>query len=188
MNRSLNLMSERARMRECLRTRLRLWMQIWAVAFALLAIIGALTWWPAYRAGQHRASLEAEYEPIRLMKAENKSIANQIHTLQEQEKFVLELSENFPMVTLLGIIGKSVSNSQGQVFVDELAYQVGNSDNGAPETTLSIEGLSINREAVSYLTSSLQAAIPFASVKLESIDTSQVNQQTVQTFTIECTF
>ncbi|MCG8450840.1 MAG: hypothetical protein MI725_14830 [Pirellulales bacterium] len=188
MKNHLNLMSEQARIRECLRNRWRQWKCFWAVTLAVLGVVGVVTWWPAYRESRHRASLEEQYEPVRLMKAENQSLKQQIQQLRDQEKFVLELSDGFPLVTLLGIVGQTVDKSQGQVFVEELAFEAGDSAGDEPMASLSLVGLGVNRSAVTRLTDSLQTAIPFASVQLQSQSPTQVNQQSMHKFSIQCFF
>ena len=191
MTKHLNLMSEQARVRECVQTRLRQWSRL---ALALLALFGLallLTWWPTHRESQHRARMEAQYEPIRLMKAGNKSLQNQIAQLREEEQFLLGLSDNFPTVNLLGLVGQAISTSRGETFLDGLTFHLENTTmfpQNDSAATLTLDGLGTDRDVIGRLTTSLQQTIPFASIQLESINATEVNEQSMHNFTIECSF
>ena len=80
MKSHLNLMSSQARMKETVRTRLRQWSWAGLVMFVALVVFGLFTWWPVHLESQRCANLEAEFEPIRLMKSENKWFKEQART------------------------------------------------------------------------------------------------------------
>ncbi|MCH2114017.1 MAG: hypothetical protein MK171_03775 [Pirellulales bacterium] len=183
-------MSEQARVRECVRTRLRQWSYSMVAVFSVLGVAGLLTWWPAYRESQHRMRLEAQYEPICLMKAENESLKKKIQQLHQDEKFILELSDKFPTLTMLGCVSRSVGNTGGQVFVEELAFEMQRRQANSQDSlaTLTLEGLGVDRDAILQLTDLLQEAVPFASVQLEGASATEVNKHPMHTFTIECSF
>jgi hypothetical protein len=191
VKRHLNLMSEHARVRECLRRRLRQWSRVGAAVLALLGVAFLLSWWPTHRESQHRARMEAQYEPILLMKAENKSLQVEIKQLREQETFLLELSDSFPMVNLLGLIGQACGQSQGQAFVKEFSFQrevSANISQNSSQASLLLEGLGLDRNAGTCLADSLQQVLPFASIQLEAASATQVNEQPMHAFSMQCSF
>ena len=191
MKRHLNLMSEHARVRECLRRRLRQWSRVGAAVLALLGVAFLLSWWPTHRESQHRARMEAQYEPILLMKAENKSLQVEIKQLREQETFLLELSDSFPMVNLLGLIGQACGQSQGQAFVKEFSFQrevSADITQNSSQASLLLEGLGLDRDAGTRLADSLQQVLPFASIQLEAASATLVNEQPMHAFSVQCSF
>ena len=191
MKRHLNLMSEHARVRECVRRRLRQWSRVGAAVLALLGVAFLLSWWPTYRESQHLARMEAQYEPVRLIKAENKSLQVEIKQLREEEKFLLELSDSFPMVNLLGLIGQAFGQSQGQAFVKEFSFQrevSANISQNSSHASLLLESLGLDREAGTRLADSLQQVLPFASIQLEAASATQVNEQPMYAFSMQCSF
>jgi len=191
LKRHLNLMSQQARVRECVRTRWRHWSRAWAGIGAVLGVAALLTWWPAHRASQHRLGLESQYETIRLMKAQNKSLRRQIERLHAQEKLVLELADSIPMIAVLGSVGQAVGDTNGKVFVEELAFEMEPRTNvpaGSSVALLDLEGLGTDPNDAETFVDSLQAAIPFASVHLEATRAAKVNRQPMHAFTIRCSF
>lgn len=191
MKNHLNLMSENARMRESVRSHIRLWVRIWMVSFLALGIAGFVIWWPAHKASSFRAQLEAEYEPIRLMKAENKSLQQKIESLNQQEDHILSLTDQFPTITLLGLLGEAVDATEKKVFLNEVDFELGDPNQATSEkqiTSLLLEGFSLQRSAITKLTDSLQANLPFANIQLQSATDIRVNEQPMLAFTIECTF
>jgi len=69
MSNTINLMSSRARVRECSRTCVRQWSRILAAVAGLLVLHATVTWWPVHMNSQQRVVLEAQYNPLRQMKA-----------------------------------------------------------------------------------------------------------------------
>ena len=188
MKRHLNLMSSQAIFRETVRTRLRQWTWAGAIVTFAFVVLGLFMWWPVHLESQRCANLEAEYEPIRLMKSENKWLKNRIERLKEQEQFVLKLSESIPVTTLVGVIGRSIVEGRSQVFVDELEFEKAFDTAGNTHVSLSLQGIGSNRDAITELQDTIRANLPFAEVQLEEVRPTLGNQESLQNFTILCTF
>ena len=193
MKRHLNLMPNRARIRACVRTRVRQWSAVLAVVLVLLIPLTLVGWWPVYQEGQQVKTLEAQYEPIRQLRDASRTFEKRIELVRRQEKIALSLAQiDTPVVTLLGLVGKSVSESNGRVYVEKLVFHQDSSvlfETGNERmATVDIGGRGLDREAVNQLTASLHAALPFATVQLKSSQDDNINVQQMQKFTIECSF
>ena len=191
MTKHLNLMSEQARLYVCIRSRLRLWLRISAASVSVFVLLALICFWPANRASQHRASLEDKYEPIRVMKDRNESLDKKIKQIREQEDFTLALNDRFPMITMLGLVSQAVNAGQQQLFLNEMDFDLKRSfDNqkNPQRSLLRLDGLCLDRAAVTQFNDSLQSAIPFVSIELESITSTEINAVPMHTFTIYCLF
>ena len=122
MRNTINLMSSRARVRECSRTCVRQWSRILASAAGLLVLHATVTWWPVHINSQQRAVLEAQYNPLRQMKATNKKLARQIAGTLDQSKLELALSKQIPVLTLVGLVSQAIADSEGKVFLERIAH------------------------------------------------------------------
>ncbi len=191
MRNTINLMSSRARVRECSRTRVRQWSRILAAAAGLLVLHATVTWWPVHINSQQRAVLEAQYNPLRQMKATNKKLAGQIASTLDQSKLELALSKQIPVLTLVGLVSQAIADSEGKIFLQRIAYtqkaETPPATGGSPPQ-VALEGFSADPDAVEQLAESLRSALPFADVKLEPIRSIEINQYPMQTFQIECSF
>ena len=191
MSSHINLMSTRSRVRECSRTRVRQWSRILAVAGGLLVLHLSVAWWPVHVDGQRRALLETQYNPLRQMKATNKKLAAQIAGTHDRSKLELALSRQIPVLTLVGLVSQTVADSDGEVFLEQLAYSQnsnpGEATDGSP-ALVALEGFSTDPDAVEQLADSLRSALPFAEVKLGSNQSTEFNQHPMQVFQIECSF
>jgi hypothetical protein len=191
MSSHINLMTTRARVQECSRTRMRQWSRILAVVVGLLVLHASITWWPVHVNSQQRALLETQYGPLRQMKTTNKKLAALIASTLDQSKLELALSQQTPVLTLVGLVSQAASDGDGTIFVEQIAYS---QDDDSGETTggaltqLALEGFSADPVAVEQLAKSLRTALPFADVRLEPIESIELNAHPMKTFQIECSF
>ncbi len=188
MNDHVNLMSRQARIREIRRTRLRQWAKISGVVAVLLVPPSLLAWWPVYQQRQRLAALESQYEPVREMIAVTKSYRHRIEQIQQEQRLALALAKQTPVVTLLGLIGKAVARSQGQVYVQHVAFrQAADPWPDAREGTgvVIVEGLAIRDHSVTELTAELRSVVPFTEVELDCAETVTVQNEPRQSFTIK---
>jgi len=193
MKRHLNLMSSQSRVHACIRTRIRQWAKALALVSALLVPTWFLFWWPVLQQGQHVATLDAKFEPLRQMNRASKRFQKNIERVRAQEKTALALAEiDTPVVTLLGMIGKAVADSQGNVVVDNLDFHqaaaVLSSEETEEQISIELEGKGIDEFSVSRLASDLQSALPFADVQISSSKPERIHQQQMQIFTIKFSF
>ncbi|MCG8450537.1 MAG: hypothetical protein MI725_13290, partial [Pirellulales bacterium] len=113
MSTSINLMSQRARVRECTRWRLRQWLYLLMAAMGLIALHAIVSWLPVHSSTLHREALEARYEPYRQMKQENRQLTQQIADAKGNSKLELELSKETPVLTLVGLVSQTVHETNG---------------------------------------------------------------------------
>jgi len=190
MNRAINLMSERARIRQSLRIGIRRWSRILMIVLAILALHALVVWWPTKVSGLDRAALEAQYEPIRLMKLENGELSKKIAESQQQNPLELALAARTPVLTLIGLVGLAVEGSNGQVFLEQIDYQQSNLPSQPtvrPQDQLVLTGIGANPESVKLLVERLKQELPSVGIQIRQIETIQVNQQVMQSFQILCT-
>jgi hypothetical protein len=191
MSTHINLMTNRARVQECSRTRVRQWSRILAAVVGLLVLHASITWWPVHINSRQRALMETQYAPLRQMKATNKKLGSIIASTLDQSQLELALSRQTPVLTLVGLVSKAVSESSGTIYLEQIAYS---RDGESDETTegvltlLELEGVCADPAAVEQLAQSLRTALPFAEVKLEPIKSIELNEHPLNAFQIECSF
>ncbi|NOZ41149.1 MAG: hypothetical protein GXP24_13120 [Planctomycetes bacterium] len=194
MKRSLNLMSERAQKRGLRRGCLRLWTRIFSGVLFMLAVGGFTQWRLCHLEQVKQAAAEAEYEPIRQLKLENRRLRKQIAMLQKTERIPLELAKHQPLLGLVGLATQAVTKQDGKVYLQQieierepLARETANSSHGQPTLSFALVGISIDGSAVTRLTDSLRELGPFVEVELITNHTSHVGKQVRQAFSIQCT-
>ena len=187
MKTSVNLMSQKALARECYHTRLRQWSQFLLLAVLAIGLHAVVTWWPVRNYSLQVEALEAQYEPIRQFKAKIGKLNRQKVATKTGHELELALSEDAPMMPLVGAIGQAAADSNGSVFLEQLDYRQGGAIDKEPTHTVSLVGLGTDTRAVSALAHRLRKAMPFATVELRSAETIEINHQPMQSFRIECT-
>ncbi len=193
MKRHLNLMSNRSRVQTCARKRLRQWTVVLTVLGFLFIPTWFAIWLPVHQQGEEVAALEARYEPFRQMNKASKEFKKRIELVQAQEKISLALAKiDTPVVTLLGIVGKTVAESQGQVYLEKLEFQQSASLLSEQESetsrAISVAGRGISKKSVIRLRKNLKTALPFADVKLRTSKPEFINQQQIEKFLLQSSF
>jgi hypothetical protein len=191
MSSHINLMSPRARVQECSRTRMRQWLRILAAVVGGIVLHASITWWPAYINSQQCALLETRYGPLRQMKETNKALTAQIANTHDKSKLELALSRQTPVLTLVGLVSQAVAASEGSVYLEQISYSQDNDPGeatGDSLTQVGLEGYSADPAAIEHLAESLRIALPFADVRLEPIKQVQINASSLNAFQIECSF
>jgi hypothetical protein len=191
MNCSVNLISPQARVRGMQRTRLRQWSRVLAAVGAALIPLTIYTWWPAHRELQHLERLEARYEPIRQLIADNKAARKQIDEILQRDQIALALSEATPVVQLLGLVGTAVSEADGAVYIQQLSFEQSarpwQTASDEP-TAVTLRGLGRGQAAAGDLTVALRSVLPLASVERLSSEAVLVNDHPRQAFTLKGSF
>jgi len=197
MKRHLNLMSSRARVRSCVRTRLRQWTITLLTVTVLLVPIWFLLWWPVHQKGQQVAALDAKFEPLRQMNQTSKRFQKDIERVRAQEKTSLALAKvDTPVVTLLGMVSKAIADNQGRVVIEQLDFRQSAAvlsehtpaEGANSQTSIHVEGLGIDEKAISQLVRTMKSTLPFADVQIQPSKPKRIYQQEMQTFFIQCFF
>lgn len=193
MKRHLNLMSNRSRVQTCARKRLRQWIVVLTVLGFLLVPTWFAIWLPVHQQGEQVAALEARYEPFRQMNKASKEFKKRIELVQAQEKISLALAKiDTPVVTLLGIVGKTVAESQRQVYLEKIEFQQSalllSKQESETTRSISVAGRGISKKSVIRLRKNLKAALPFADVKLRTSKPEFINQQQIEKFLLQSSF
>lgn len=190
MKSSINLMSLSVRRQECIRTRLRQWCAALAVLAAVTGIMTAERYW-SYQTKVHRQlTLEAKYEPLTDLKKANKSLAKQIDAIRNEEQFVLALSDREPVVTLLGVLGAAVNQSDSHVFLQkiELNNLVEADAQDTRRSVLELAGIANSGPAVQQFAEILQDLLSFGKIDITSTKEYRLKQQSLQDFSLQCNF
>ncbi len=193
MKRHVNLMSSGARVRTMVRTRILQWSLTLALATTLLTPLLFAAWWPVQQATKQVTVLEAQYEPIRQLKAASRSSQKQIEDLLAKEQTSLALAKiDTPVVALLGLVGKVVSETQQQVVVEKIDFSQNTTLHNAATTntapSLKIDGYALDDNAINQFTSSLQTAFHFGKVELKFSAPEEIRALQLHRFTILCSF
>jgi len=197
MKRHLNLMSNRSSARESIRKRFRQWTIVLALVNALLVPTWFLLWWPVHQESQRVVALNAKFEPSRQMNRASKRFQSDIERVRAQEKTALSLAKiDTPVVTLLGMVSKTVADSHGTVVIENMDFHQRaavlsehESERGIDsQTFLEVVGRGMDEKSVKQLANHLRTALPSANVEIKSSKPDLIHQQQTQKFTIQCSF
>jgi len=193
MKRHLNLMSSQSRVHACIRIRIRQWARALAIVSALLVPTWFLFWWPVHQEGQHVATLDAKFEPLRQMNRASKGFQQNIERIRAQETTALALAKiDTPVVTLLGMVSKAVANTQGNVVLENLDFHQSATVLSQEETeeriSVELQGRARDEFSIDQLANDLRSALPFADLQISSSKPERIHQQQMQIFTIQFSF
>jgi hypothetical protein len=191
MNSSINLMSLGARRQECWRMRLWQWTKALLVCTGFLVAVTAVQYAAYVKTYAEQQVLEAKYEPVNELKNANKLLTRQIGAIRAEEQFVLALSEREPTLTLLGLLGDTVLDSNGRLFVQkiELRNLVSAAGVQVPaQTSLYVAGLANSSTAVNQFAEALKSQLPFGKIDITSTKEVRMKQQSMNDFNLQCTF
>ena len=187
----VNLLSDDARSRSAAAVSAR-W---WALALAVLAIVlipmTVQRWQETRDIRRNHEALEARYAPVRQLSDEIRKYRREAATLVTVDRIPLELAQERPLATLLGLASQAAANSGGELFVEQLTVtQPGVDDGGdgaATDRRLVIRASGTLAYDVAQVVKSLEQA-PIKSVKV--LGTETVSEQGVdrKNYTIECLF
>jgi hypothetical protein len=191
MNNSINLMSFLSRRRECWRMRLRQWTKALTIFAGFLTLVAGVQFATYLETSADQLRLEAKYEPLHQLKNANKLLTRQIAAIRGEEQFVLALSEREPTLTLLGLLGDSVQDSEGRLFVQkiELHNKVSPGQTQEPAlTSLDVAGLANSSTAINQLADSLRSQLPFGKIDILSTQEVRMKQHSMNDFNLKCSF
>ena len=191
MNRYVNLMSKQSRIREIRRTRLRQWTRALLVLAAILLAPTLAVWRPVHQQGKRLAALQTQYEPIRQLISENKEFRKKIDQALEQDRLALALSNQTPVVTLLGMIGQAVAAANGEVFVQRLAFEQDShpwEESDQTPSTVTLVSLASTAYAAPGFLETWKTIVPFAAAQLVASETTVVEGNARHGFTLKSTF
>ena len=190
MSTYINLMSHRARVRECIRSRLRQWLCLLAATLAVVMLHAFVSWLPVHSSSLHRDALEARYEPYRQMKLENRQLTQQIADAKGNNKLELELTKETPVLTLVGLVSQAVSETDGNIFLKHINF----SQEGSPTNRnandveqVALSGLGTDSVTVQRFSERLKTVLPFAKVQIRQTESVEVGDHAMQSFQIQCT-
>lgn len=186
----INLMTPRAQVRECTRARLRQWSLVLAATVVALVLHGAICWWPVHIRSEQRAALESQYEPLRLMKLENKQLSKSISETLNQSQLELALSQQTPVVTLIGLVGQVVGGSEGEVFLDTLEFTQPEVQETAQrgQSIVKLAGITAEPAAAGEFADRLKHTLDFAEVQVGAVEGTTVNNHSMHVFHVEFSF
>jgi hypothetical protein len=188
---SINLMSLGSRRHECWRMRSRQWTKALAIFAGFLTAVTAVQYATYLETYAEQQVLEAKYGPLNELKTANKLLTRQIAAIKGEEQFVLALSEREPTLTLLGVLGNTVLDSDGRLFVQKIELRNMVSVSGAQEpsqTSLDVAGLANSNTAITQFAESLRSQLPFGKVDILSTQEVRMKQHSMNDFNLKCSF
>ena len=188
MSTYVNLMSHRARLRQSFQDRMKLWLRALVIVVSAVGIHALVTWWPLYAQRLDLEALEQHYQPLQEKKFAIGKLMKRIATTEEHFGLEIAISEDTPVLTLIGLLGESVSESQGQVFLENIDYQLKGSILNPAESSeqVIITGIGADPWAVQALTESLRTALPSSLIEVRESETIEINRKQMQSFRIDC--
>ena len=188
MSTYVNLMSNSARVRQCYRDRFRLWSRLLVSTLAMLSIHFLVNWWPLHAQNLNLQVLESHYVPLKEQKTDISRLTRKIANVRNDSQLELAISHDTPVLSLLGLVGEAVSNSQGKVFLENIDYvQAGAYGKRSSETEkLALSGLATDPWAVETLAEQLRAVVPLAEIQILKSEPIEINRHPMQLFQIEC--
>ncbi len=188
----VNLMSEKAQFRAAA-TRFTV---AWAIVLALVALalapLGAYAWHERSTAVAEQEALEVQYEPIHQLTLDARRLRNEAVALVHNERTALQLAQDQPPSTLLGLVGQAAAQSDGELYLKRLTLTQTPVNN--EQAAAAAEGGRLALEASSSVAYDIQRFVktlnqpPLAEVKLLSTETAADPSGTRKSYGIECDF
>lgn len=169
---SVNLMTPRARHAAATDRILRGWSWAAVATFVLLSILATWTWRQRRELVLTHDALEASYEPMRRLAADNRTLRAAASDLVSRDAIELGLSNHRPVVALLASISRAIAASEGAVYAESmlLAHDAATAAEAPATGKLTLNVVSMLGYDVSRLVKQLDAP-PFTMVKVTSSET-----------------
>jgi hypothetical protein len=154
-----------------------------------MAPAAAWTWQRRRDVIHEQEALEAQYEPIRRLAAENRRMNAEAARLVQAERTKLELSHRRPVTTLLAVVGEAVAETEGDVFLEHVSVTQEPVSKPGVEAggRLVVDVSSVEGYDVARLVRALDRP-PFTAVKVLSSESGVEGEIKHDRHTIECTF
>jgi hypothetical protein len=189
MAHGINLMSDRAQFRAAAERLIRGWSLGIGAMILTIAPVAAWTWQARRGVAHEQEALEARYEPIRRLAAENRRLNAAAVQLVQSERTALELSQRRPVAALLAVIGEAVAEMEGNVFITRinLTQTPANVPGVVSGGQLILEVSSVEGFDVARLVRALERP-PLRAVKVLSSEADATGEVSHDRHSIECTF
>lgn len=185
----VNLISPAARARQIRRARIRQWRLVLTAVVLLLVPAVGVAWWPVYRGEKRIAALEMQYEPTRQLMAETCKLRKQIDAARSRGRLALALGKQKPMLTLLGLVGQAVAETEEEVVLATLTFKQPPGPWSQPDSTrLELSGIGKSGQGTSILTDQLRARLPATEVAILQARPVTKRGELRSEFTIEAAF
>jgi Tfp pilus assembly protein PilN len=178
---------------------IRCWLVRWAVigglAVAGAAIALAHVRHAAIRTEAQRERLEADYRPVADAKKQAKTLRTQIGELEQREAISMALSDERPVLTVVGLVSRAAQACRGGVLVEQLEFQRGGVSQAggraahhAPSGAglLSLTGVGRSNVAVAQFAAALRDAGVFQRVEVKSTAVEKRANGEFQSYVIKC--
>lgn len=175
-----------------IRRRLMQWSAVLAVVAVVTGVVLVLERNRLSDQLGQRNVLESKYHPIVKLESEVKSIESKVRELEQREAMTLQLADEHPMLTVLGIVSRAAKKCEGTVAVtrltlvetiDAAAVAAASAANAAsaasgtkvaapapasPQKILTLQGLGLDNLSVVRLVASISEEDAFERVELKA--------------------
>lgn len=158
------------RRRELLRMR-RAWSTAVSVTGAICAGVCLALWTGGVAAVHRLQALESRYAPIGELVSEQIELTELVDDLHARERLTIRLSAETHGLSLLGAVSEAARDLGGNVYVESLAFEGGDSSARRPNDeapTLQLEGAGLDSLAVASFASGLRESGLFSEVIVKS--------------------
>jgi hypothetical protein len=189
MKTHLNLLSQETQRAQLARLRIRQWSVVWLLSAGVLTVLAGVEWRRTQLAQQRREAAEEHYAPIRKLQQSNRELAERIEVLQKRESLALSLSNERPLLALLGIVGRASQAAEGRVCVQQLQWSETRRDPHTGEiampAALRLDGFGLDYLSIARFAAALRDVNLFAHVQ---VNASNSDDKDSRSYSIECAF
>ena len=189
----LNMLPVRYRRQQLLVRRLRQWAPVWIATLFVAAGIG---WFQASECrslSMQLRSYEGRLAQVKQSQSDLAAMRSELEGLRGREALVLELSEQRPVLTLLGLVSRAARECDGNVFVTRLAFGTDATTRNRQENpdqagVLTLEGVGLDNLSIARFAAAIRSNDIFQDVKLRSTGEQTIEGKLARSYIIECAF
>ena len=198
----INLLPPNTRLKIQFRSMLRRYVRIWCLAGLGAVACASVQVWECRQAAARIAALEDRCQPLYALQQVISEDRQQLQQLEARSKQVSQLQPTDHFIDLLGVLVTAAQANGGKVHVQRLTVQAGQptaqpipargatatSPTGSPAvvSTLSLNGLAEDDEALAQFVTALRQSGVFERVELRS--SSQVAADSTRQYQLECRY
>jgi Tfp pilus assembly protein PilN len=192
MKTHLNLLPWSCRQNQMVRLRAVQWAAVCGVVSILTVTVFGLRMTRHQAAAAEVGWLQEQNAPLERVRGAIGDLRTRLANLRAQETTLARLETPRPALTLLGLVGRSVSQCDGLVRVEQLSLRSVEEDDksggirAANTTTVTIKGLALDNLAASRFVVALRNSRSFDRVELKASIEEATSQRKACSYLVEC--
>ena len=193
MKNSLNMLPLVYRRRVVRRRCVRAWVLVSGIVTASLVV-----WYVSERSyfellTSRLRVVQTEYSPVQSMEEAVNGVRKQLDELQTRETIALELAENQPVLTLVGVVSQAAARTGGQIGVAEMtllrsSFLEKGQHPGKSKNVVTLQGKGLDNVAIAKFLAGLRDSGIFRTVELRSSGIQPTSLDQHRSYKVECLF